>query len=170
MSECVMQEVGISAIRETPNHHQTFRPSFAVVSVKHCYPPLLLAMAYHRLAAVFSVLAALYIASVSAQSSTASFTTSLLTTDVVTTVPVPLPTGAASHTTTSFETTTVATVIPVILSAFNASATSPADNSTDTDSAPVLLDTHVDAAFGVLGAILVLTGLPNAFWGHKNRW
>ncbi|KAJ3563210.1 hypothetical protein NP233_g9088 [Leucocoprinus birnbaumii] len=28
----------------------------------------------------------------------------------------------------------------------------------------------VDPGFGVLGAILILTGLPSAFWGHKNRW
>lgn len=31
-------------------------------------------------------------------------------------------------------------------------------------------DTVVDPAFAVLGVILILTGLPSAFWGHKNRW
>ncbi|KAJ3524275.1 hypothetical protein NMY22_g11072 [Coprinellus aureogranulatus] len=35
---------------------------------------------------------------------------------------------------------------------------------------PIVLDTRVDPAFGVLGVILILTGLPSAFWGHKNRW
>jgi hypothetical protein len=28
----------------------------------------------------------------------------------------------------------------------------------------------VDGAFAVLGVVLVLTGLPTAFMGHKNRW
>ncbi|KAG5647627.1 hypothetical protein DXG03_008980 [Asterophora parasitica] len=36
--------------------------------------------------------------------------------------------------------------------------------------APIVLATVLDPAFGVLGAILVITGLPSAFWGHKNRW
>ncbi|TFK30761.1 hypothetical protein FA15DRAFT_651260 [Coprinopsis marcescibilis] len=31
-------------------------------------------------------------------------------------------------------------------------------------------DTRLDPAFGVLGALLIITGLPSAFWGHKNRW
>ncbi|KAG6841920.1 hypothetical protein C0991_005100 [Blastosporella zonata] len=31
-------------------------------------------------------------------------------------------------------------------------------------------DTKLDPAFGVLGALLITTGLPSAFWGHKNRW
>ncbi|PPQ67078.1 hypothetical protein CVT25_005679 [Psilocybe cyanescens] len=31
-------------------------------------------------------------------------------------------------------------------------------------------NTRVDPAFAVLGVILILTGLPSAFWGHKNRW
>ncbi|KAI0788639.1 hypothetical protein C8Q75DRAFT_242333 [Abortiporus biennis] len=35
---------------------------------------------------------------------------------------------------------------------------------------PIHLHTHVDGAFGVLGALLILTGLPSAFLGHKNRW
>jgi hypothetical protein len=33
-----------------------------------------------------------------------------------------------------------------------------------------MLDTRITPAFGVLGAILIITGLPSAFWGHKNRW
>ena len=31
-------------------------------------------------------------------------------------------------------------------------------------------DTRVTPAFAVLGAILVITGIPSTFWGHKNRW
>jgi hypothetical protein len=53
----------------------------------------------------------------------------------------------------------------------------------------ITLDTKIGPAFGVLGAVLILTGemidslksrnasaqrcflgLPSAFWGHKNRW
>ncbi|KAJ7169773.1 hypothetical protein C8R46DRAFT_210667 [Mycena filopes] len=33
-----------------------------------------------------------------------------------------------------------------------------------------VLATRIDPAFGVLGAILILTGVPSAFFGHKNRW
>ena len=35
---------------------------------------------------------------------------------------------------------------------------------------PPHLDTHVNAAFGIGGALLILTGLPMTFYGHKNRW
>ncbi|PVG04871.1 hypothetical protein CPB86DRAFT_778177 [Serendipita vermifera] len=38
------------------------------------------------------------------------------------------------------------------------------------DPSKVTLDTKIGPAFGVLGAVLILTGLPSAFWGHKNRW
>ena len=41
------------------------------------------------------------------------------------------------------------------------SATSPAE---------IRLHTTVDPGFGVLGALLILTGIPSAFLGHKNRW
>ncbi|KAH7104570.1 hypothetical protein BKA62DRAFT_692663 [Auriculariales sp. MPI-PUGE-AT-0066] len=43
-------------------------------------------------------------------------------------------------------------------------------SSTPTAPPEVLLDTHIDPAFGVLGALLILSGIPTAFWGHKNRW
>jgi hypothetical protein len=36
--------------------------------------------------------------------------------------------------------------------------------------AQIRLDTKLDPGFGVLGAILILTGIPSAFLGHKNRW
>ncbi|KAG2739782.1 hypothetical protein P692DRAFT_201729109, partial [Suillus brevipes Sb2] len=35
---------------------------------------------------------------------------------------------------------------------------------------PIVLATRITPAFGVLGAILIITGLPSAFWGHENRW
>ncbi|KAF4605111.1 hypothetical protein EYR40_003894 [Pleurotus pulmonarius] len=49
-------------------------------------------------------------------------------------------------------------------------ATSSAAAETSPTPEPIVLDTRVDPAFGVLGAILIITGLPSAFWGHKNRW
>ncbi|KAF9496091.1 hypothetical protein BDN71DRAFT_778180 [Pleurotus eryngii] len=49
-------------------------------------------------------------------------------------------------------------------------ATSSAATETSPTPEPIVLDTRVDPAFGVLGAILIITGLPSAFWGHKNRW
>ncbi|KAI0639700.1 hypothetical protein C8Q77DRAFT_1045482 [Trametes polyzona] len=71
-----------------------------------------------------------------------------------------------------------ATVVPTV---FNvtvtptqsvASTTSSAEPSATSSAAPdyTKLDTHLDPGFGVLGALLILTGLPSAFLGHKNRW
>ncbi|KAL8283605.1 hypothetical protein RQP46_005400 [Phenoliferia psychrophenolica] len=54
---------------------------------------------------------------------------------------------------------TNATAAPVVA---NATALVPAP--------PPQLYTHVDATFGVLGSILVITGVPLGFWGGKNRW
>ena len=47
------------------------------------------------------------------------------------------------------------------------STTSPTVTSSP---APIRLDTKLDPGFGVLGALLILTGIPSAFLGHKNRW
>ncbi|KAG2159744.1 uncharacterized protein EDB93DRAFT_1260096 [Suillus bovinus] len=70
--------------------------------------------------------------------------------------------------------TTITTVLPTV---YNATATIHANSSTPTSSAsasptptPIVLATRITPAFGVLGAILIITGLPSAFWGHKNRW
>lgn len=47
----------------------------------------------------------------------------------------------------------------------------PTASPTETSSpAPIRLDTKLDPGFGVLGALLILTGVPSAFLGHKNRW
>jgi hypothetical protein len=57
-------------------------------------------------------------------------------------------------------TLTIAAPTPTV----NASASStPTPN-------PTVLATKIDPAFGVLGTVLILTGLPSAFLGHKNRW
>ncbi|KAL0578736.1 hypothetical protein V5O48_003292 [Marasmius crinis-equi] len=59
--------------------------------------------------------------------------------------------------------------VTVTITPTSSSATASETSATPTPE-PVVLDTKLDPAFGVLGAILILTGLPSAFWGHKNRW
>jgi hypothetical protein len=64
------------------------------------------------------------------------------------------------------------TVVPVV---YNVTSTLPTPTASTTASSsptptPIVLATEISPAFGVLGAILILTGLPSAFWGHKNRW
>ena len=100
----------------------------------------------------------------------------------------PTPTPSANLTTflvTSSYTTTSAslsgsqeipftTVVPIV---YNVTSTLPTPTAAANASAsatpsptPIVLATEISPAFGVLGAILILTGLPSAFWGHKNRW
>ncbi|KAI0375299.1 hypothetical protein BV20DRAFT_261994 [Pilatotrama ljubarskyi] len=75
----------------------------------------------------------------------------------------------------------ITTAIPVVFNVTvtptqpvnaSASSTTSAHPSATTTAAPdfTKLDTHIDPGFGVLGALLILTGLPSAFLGHKNRW
>ncbi|KZV75481.1 hypothetical protein PENSPDRAFT_680956 [Peniophora sp. CONT] len=59
------------------------------------------------------------------------------------------------------------TISPSVTSA---TSTTSATASASATPAPIVLDTKVDPAFGVLGALLILTGIPTAFLGHKNRW
>ncbi|KAJ2919241.1 hypothetical protein MD484_g1122, partial [Candolleomyces efflorescens] len=74
--------------------------------------------------------------------------------------------------------TQATTVVPAIFNVTYTITPSPTSTSIDAQASasasptpePIVLDTRVDPAFGVLGVILILTGLPSAFWGHKNRW
>ncbi|KIO22974.1 hypothetical protein M407DRAFT_27545 [Tulasnella calospora MUT 4182] len=50
--------------------------------------------------------------------------------------------------------------------ASNAAAASP----TSTEPPSIHLETKVNGAFAMAGVLLILTGLPMTFWGHKNRW
>ncbi|CDO73509.1 hypothetical protein BN946_scf185013.g144 [Trametes cinnabarina] len=104
--------------------------------------------------------------------------------------PTPTPSNSNSLSlslTTSFTTITttlrsgnqnipITTAIPIVfnvtLTPTSATSTSSAQPSATTSAAPDYrkLDTHLDPAFGVLGALLIITGLPSAFLGHKNRW
>lgn len=110
----------------------------------------------------------------SSSGSTATFTES---------ISLSLTTGSTTITTTTRSgnnNVPLTTVVPTTFNVtFSPSPTSSEPSSTSsvaastTTSAPpdyTQLDTHLDAGFGVLGAILILTGLPSAFLGHKNRW
>ncbi|GJE85732.1 atrophin-1 family-like protein [Phanerochaete sordida] len=96
-------------------------------------------------------------------------------------------TPSVSATTTSATITTtlrsgtalipVTTVIPVVFNVTvtpTPTSTSAAADSTSPSATPTPdprhLDTKLDPGFGVLGALLILTGIPSAFLGHKNRW
>ncbi|KAH9064112.1 hypothetical protein EDB87DRAFT_1373867 [Lactarius vividus] len=90
--------------------------------------------------------------------------------------------------TSSFTTTTITssgtqtlslvTVLPTIFNVTLTIATTPTSttnasastSSTSPSASPIVLATKIDPAFGVLGTVLILTGLPSAFLGHKNRW
>ncbi|ETW87373.1 hypothetical protein HETIRDRAFT_235977, partial [Heterobasidion irregulare TC 32-1] len=60
------------------------------------------------------------------------------------------------------------TIQPTSTTNSTASATSSA--SASATPTPIVLATKLDPGFGVLGALLIITGFPSAFWGHKNRW
>ncbi|KAF7320086.1 DUF4203 domain-containing protein [Mycena kentingensis (nom. inval.)] len=67
--------------------------------------------------------------------------------------------------------TILPTVVNVTIMPTSASAASSASASASASAGPnIVLATKLDPAFGVLGAILILTGVPSAFFGHKNRW
>ncbi|KAJ1030834.1 hypothetical protein NDA18_002064 [Ustilago nuda] len=51
------------------------------------------------------------------------------------------------------------------------SAATPSASALDKPAnANLPLGTIIDPAFGVLGAIFIITGLPMGFYGHRNRW
>lgn|SRR6267142_132648 len=58
------------------------------------------------------------------------------------------------------------TLAPTPTSSVNASASASASST----ASATILATKIDPAFSVLGTVLILTGLPSAFLGHKNRW
>ena len=119
------------------------------------------------------LLYASFILSVSAQS-----TSTAPTSDVT-------PNVTVIRETTSFTTTSVTSagsqtlalvnVLPTVLNVTLTIAVPTPTSSNATASAsstpnPDVLATKIDPAFGVLGMVLILTGLPSAFLGHKNRW
>ncbi|KAH9819041.1 hypothetical protein DFH28DRAFT_61748 [Melampsora americana] len=61
--------------------------------------------------------------------------------------------------------TSAATSIPS-----NSTNSTSSTNSTANDKETLPLDTRLTAPFGILGAILIISGTPMAFWGGRNRW
>ena len=58
---------------------------------------------------------------------------------------------------------TATTVVSQVITSVSPTAVNSPLNQT-------LLATVIGPAFGVLGALLIITGLPSVFWGHRNRW
>ncbi|KAJ3779103.1 hypothetical protein FB446DRAFT_711022 [Lentinula raphanica] len=96
-------------------------------------------------------------------------------------VSLSLTTATTTETTSSTSNNQVSTFATVVTTVFNVSITATPTSASASSSVsasasasatadPTVLQTKLDPAFGVLGAILILTGLPSAFWGHKNRW
>ncbi|KAI9512844.1 hypothetical protein F5148DRAFT_650634 [Russula earlei] len=64
----------------------------------------------------------------------------------------------------------IVTVFPTVVNVTLTIAPTPTPTSTSANASATVLDTKIDPAFGVLGSVLILTGIPSAFLGHKNRW
>lgn len=83
-------------------------------------------------------------------------------------------TTSVSNVVSGSSTIQVSSVFPVTylypLSSSSTTPTATASPSATSSPAPIRLDTTLDPGFGVLGALLILTGIPSAFLGHKNRW
>ncbi|KZT30609.1 hypothetical protein NEOLEDRAFT_1126206 [Neolentinus lepideus HHB14362 ss-1] len=125
---------------------------------------VLLAIALAFLTAIVSVSAQSSPSSVSSTSSlSASTTLSYVTTSVTTTF--------TSH--SGNQNIPITTVIPISFGVnvtVTPTASANASASATATSDPSQLATVIDPAFGVLGGILILTGIPTAFLGHRNRW
>ncbi|KAL1720809.1 hypothetical protein EV715DRAFT_196517 [Schizophyllum commune] len=71
----------------------------------------------------------------------------------------------------TIQTTFVSSSVFSVSVTATSSSSSASASATEAPSADnTFLETKIDPAFGVLGAILIITGLPSTFWGHKNRW
>ncbi|EKM61226.1 uncharacterized protein PHACADRAFT_247701 [Phanerochaete carnosa HHB-10118-sp] len=134
--------------------------------------PSWLAVAATGLLFFFSVVAAQSNSTSSGLSSTSTF---------------PTPSVSAETTSATITTTIrsgnslipISTVIPVVLNVTvtptpTSSGSAAASQTTSASATPTPdprhLETKLDPGFGVLGALLILTGIPSAFLGHKNRW
>ena len=130
-----------------------------------------------RMRVFLSLLSALLLR-VAAQSTSASLNSS--TTSSSTPSPSPSSNLTTFLATSSYTTAAVTqsgsqnisftTVIPTVYNVTSTLPTPTASTTATPSPTPIVLATEITPAFGVLGAILILTGLPSAFWGHKNRW
>jgi hypothetical protein len=125
------------------------------------------------------LLYASFILSVSAQSNSSTAPTSTITPNVTVILETTSIT-TTSLTSSGSQTLALVNVLPTVHNvtltiAVPTSTTSSRSNATASASStptpsPNVLATKIDPAFGVLGMVLILTGLPSAFLGHKNRW
>lgn len=117
------------------------------------------------------LLASCLLVRVSAQSSGNATSASASISLNVTVVPTTSSVTTTTVSRTGNRNVPITTVIPTVVNATitHTSTISPTASATPTAS-PIVLATKLDPAFGVLGALLIITGLPSAFWGHKNRW
>ncbi|KAL5535599.1 hypothetical protein ACEPAF_3693 [Sanghuangporus sanghuang] len=127
--------------------------------------------------AIWTLLAFVQFGLVTAQSTSSNSSSA----SSATSASVSVTTGnvTSTFTTTSNSQTSTGVTIIQVTSTLTPSATT-GDNATASETASASasasasagpsLDTKIDPGFGVLGAILIITGLPSAFWGHKNRW
>ncbi|KAI9445092.1 hypothetical protein H4582DRAFT_2108841 [Lactarius indigo] len=121
-------------------------------------------------AALLFLLVASLVISVSAQS-----TNSAVPSTISPSVTVIRETSSFTTTTVTssgIQTLSIVTVLPTVFNVTLTIATTPTStaNASASTSSPTVLATKIDPAFGVLGTVLILTGLPSAFLGHKNRW
>ncbi|KAH9968856.1 hypothetical protein BC827DRAFT_1121974 [Russula dissimulans] len=79
---------------------------------------------------------------------------------------------STSVSSTGTQTLAIVNVFPTVINVTLTIAPTPASTPTSTsaNASATELATKIDPAFGVLGSVLILTGLPSAFLGHKNRW
>jgi hypothetical protein len=94
----------------------------------------------------------------------------------ITVIPETTSVPSTSFTSSGSQTLTLVKVVPTVvnvtftvLQPTTSSSANASASATHTPS-PTALATKIDPAFGVLGSVLILTGLPSAFLGHKNRW
>ncbi|KAJ7487482.1 hypothetical protein B0H11DRAFT_2013559 [Mycena galericulata] len=93
---------------------------------------------------------------------------------------VSLSLSTSSFTSTSRSgSASVTAVLPTLVNVSVTITATPASSSSSASASPSpsasavpnhVLSTTLDPAFGVLGAVLIITGVPSAFFGHKNRW
>ncbi|KAI0283377.1 hypothetical protein BGY98DRAFT_1087853 [Russula aff. rugulosa BPL654] len=119
------------------------------------------------------LLYASFILSVSAQSTSTAPTSNV--TPNITVIRETTSFTTTSVTSAGSQTLALVNVLPTVLNVTLTIAVPTPTSSNATASAsstpnPDVLATKIDPAFGVLGMVLILTGLPSAFLGHKNRW
>lgn len=103
---------------------------------------------------------------------TTTLVTGVASTTVSLTVTVPVTSGTRVRA-SSIVTGVVLTQPTTFLETYTPTPTISSTSSgtpTPTEPPSPHLETKINGAFAVTGVLLILTGLPMAFYGHKNRW